>query len=101
VLPPALAVPVPVRPPAYERGAAQARRAIQQQIDAGFPADRIAEIQARILAALVPERLRPEAREQARGYRGAAEAMIAAHRQASTPQPPTAAARTRPQEGPP
>ena len=76
----------PARPPAYERGATHARRAIQQQIAAGFSADRIAEVQARILSALIPERLRPEAREEARGYRDTAEAMIATHAQATTPQ---------------
>jgi hypothetical protein len=74
------------RLPAYERGAASARRLIQQQIDAGFSGDRIAEAQARILSALIPERLRPEGREEARGYRETAEAMIAAHARASTPQ---------------
>ena len=99
VLPPP--VPPPVRPPAYERGAAQARRAIQQQIDAGFSADRIADVPARVLSALDPERLRPDGREQARGYRVTAAAIIAAHRQATTPQPPVATAGTRPQEGPP
>src|SRR6266536_910291 len=39
---PEAALPKPARPPAYERGAAQARLSVQQQIDAGFPADRIA-----------------------------------------------------------
>lgn len=92
--------PRPASPPAYERGAAQARRAVQQQIDAGFSADRIAEVQARIIGALIPEKLRPGGREEARGYRDTAEAMIAAHRQATAPQPPKTAARTRPQEGP-
>jgi hypothetical protein len=78
--------PQPARPPPYERGAASARRLIQQQIDAGFSADQIAKAQARILSALIPERLRPEAREEARGYRDTAEAMIAAHAQAAKPQ---------------
>jgi hypothetical protein len=79
-------VPPPARPPAYQRGAATARRAIQQQIDAGFPADRIAKVHGRIIGAFVPERAGPEAREQARGYRDTAQAMIAAHRHATTPQ---------------
>jgi hypothetical protein len=79
-------VPPPARQPAYERGAATARRAIQQQIDAGFPADRIAKVQARIIGVLVPERAGPEGREEARGYRDTAQVMIAAHRQATTPQ---------------
>jgi hypothetical protein len=98
---PALAPPQsrPARPPAYERGATQTRRAIQQQIDAGFPADRIAEVQARILSALIPERLRPEGRQEARGYRDTAEAMIAAHRQASALHSATALA--EPQKGQP
>ncbi len=78
--------PQQARPPAYERGAASARRLVQQQIDAGFSADQIAKAQARILSALVPERLRPEGREEARGYRDTAEAMIAAHAQAITPR---------------
>ncbi len=43
-------------------------------------------MQARIFAAVIPERLQPEGREEARGYRDTAEAMIAAHRQATTPQ---------------
>jgi hypothetical protein len=100
---PALAPPQsrPARPPAYERGATHARRAIQQQIAAGFSADRIAEVQARILSALIPERLRPEGREEARGYRDTAEAMIAAHRQASTPQPGSPVVETQPKKGPP
>src|SRR6266542_5474540 len=85
-------LPEPARPAAYERGAAQARRAVQQQIDAGFPADRIAEVQGRIFAAVIPERAGAEGREVARGYRETAEALIAAHREASTPQPATAAA---------
>jgi hypothetical protein len=85
--PPAPApVPPPARPPAYERGAAAARRAVQQQIDAGFPADRIAKVHARIIGALVPERAGLEVREEARGYRDTAQAMIAAHRQATAPQ---------------
>jgi hypothetical protein len=79
-------LPQPARPPAYERGAASARRLVQQQIGAGFSADQIAEAQARILSALIPERLRPEGREEARGYRDTVEAMIAAHAQATTPQ---------------
>jgi hypothetical protein len=79
-------VPPPARPPGYGRGAAAARRAVQQQIDAGFPADRIANAQARIIGAFIPERAGPAGREQARGYRDTAQAMIAAHRQATTPQ---------------
>jgi hypothetical protein len=59
---------------------------VQRQIDAGFSADRIAAVQARICAAGIPERLKPEGREEARGYRDTAEAMIAAHRQATTLQ---------------
>jgi hypothetical protein len=86
---PAAAPPSPARLPAYDRGAAQARRAVQQQIDAGYSADRIAEVQGRILGAFIPERARAETREEARGYREAAEAMIATHRQATTPQPAT------------
>ena len=98
---PAPAAPQPKQacPPAYERGAASARRLIQQQIDAGFSADQIAKAQVRILSAVIPERLRSEGREEARGYRDTAEAMIAAHRQASTPQPPRTAA--EPQKGRP
>jgi hypothetical protein len=83
-MPPAQA-PQPQRPPAYERGAATGRRAVQRQIDAGFSADRIAAVQARICAA-IPERAGPEAREEARGYRETAEAMIAAHRQVTAPR---------------
>ena len=97
-LAPARTPPAPVppmaRPPAYERGAATARRAVQRQIDAGFSADRIATVQARIIGALIPERVGPEGREEARGYRDTAEAMIAAHRQAITPQ-----ARTQDEHG--
>jgi hypothetical protein len=92
----------PERPPAYERGAGRARRDIQRQIDAGFSADRITEIQFRIFAALIPERAAAEGREEARGYRETAMAMIAAHRQATTPQPTTTAApegATQPKEG--
>jgi hypothetical protein len=92
---PAAAPPSPARPPAYDRGAARARRAVQQQINAGFSAARIAEVQGRILAAFIPERARAETREEARGYRETAEAMIAAHRQAATPQ----AATTDPKRG--
>jgi len=84
----------PERPPPYERGAAMARRLIEQQIAAGFSADRIAEIHARITSALCRERMKPEAREEAQGYRETAAAMIAAHRQA-TPQ----AASTDPKRG--
>jgi hypothetical protein len=83
---PAAAPSPPVRPPAYDRGAATARRAVQQQIDAGFSADRIAEVQGRIIAAFIPERARAEGREEARGYRETAAAMIAAHRHATPPQ---------------
>jgi hypothetical protein len=79
-------LPQPARPPPYERGAARARRLVQQQVDAGFSAERIADVQARILSALVPERLRPEGREESRGYRDTVAAMIAAHAQATTPQ---------------
>ena len=89
----------PERLPAFERGAAQARRAVRQQIDAGFSADRIAEVQGRIFAAVIPERAGAEGREVARGYRETAEALIAAHREASTPQPATATEVTQPKEG--
>jgi hypothetical protein len=91
---PSAPVPQPARRPAYERGAAAARRAVQRQIDAGFSANRIADVQARICAAIAPERAGPEAREEARGYRESAEAMIAARRQATTPQ-----ARTQDERG--
>jgi hypothetical protein len=94
-------LPEPSRPLPYERGAASARRLIQQQINAGFSADQIANAQARILSVLIPERLRPEGHEEARGYRDTAEAMIAACRQAPTPQPAVTAGETvHPQEGP-
>ena len=63
----ARAAAAPASPLAYECGAAQARQTVQQQIDAGFSADQIAKAQARILSALVRERLRPEGREEARG----------------------------------
>src|SRR6266849_2503644 len=38
---PPAALPEPARPPACERGAAMAARRVQEQIDAGFSADRI------------------------------------------------------------
>jgi hypothetical protein len=96
---PAAAPPKPARPPAYDRGAELARRAIQQQIDAGFSADRIAEIQGRIIAAHIPERARAEGPEEARGYRETAAAMIAAHRQATAPQGATVTTAAEPQRG--
>ena len=84
--PPELA-PRPERPPPYERGAVMARRLIEQQIAAGFSADRIAAVQARITSGLRPERMKPEACEEAQGYRETVAAMIQAHREATTPQP--------------
>src|SRR6266496_346183 len=90
----------PERLPAFERGATQARRAVRQQIDAGFSPDRIAEVQGRIYGAVIPERAGAEGREVARGYRETAEALIAAHREAGTPRPAAAAMEvTQPQEG--
>jgi hypothetical protein len=83
--------PKPERPPAPARGAPRARRLIAQQIAAGFPADRIAQVHARITSGLRPERMTPEACEEARGYRETAAAMIWAHRQATGPQPTTTA----------
>jgi hypothetical protein len=85
------AAPERERPSAYERGAGRARRAVQRQIDAGFSADRIAEVQSRIIGALIPERLRPDVREEARGYRETVTAMIQAHREATEPEPTTTA----------
>jgi len=82
-------------PPAYERGAAWARRAVQRQIAAGFSAAQIAEIQERIVGAVVPERLTAESREEARGYAETATALIEAHRAAQMTQlaaPPARAA---------
>jgi hypothetical protein len=79
--------PRPERPPPYERGAATARRLIEQQIAAGFCADRIAAVQARITSGLRPERMKPEACEEAQGYRETVAAMIQAYREATTPQP--------------
>jgi hypothetical protein len=82
----------PERPPPYKRGAAIARRLIEQQIAAGFSADRIAEVHARIISGLCRERMKPEACEEAHGYCETAAAMIQAHREATTPQPTTTAA---------
>ena len=81
----------PERPPPYERGAAMARRLIERQIAAGFSADRIAEIHARITGGQFLARMKPEACEEAQGYRETAAAMIQAHREATTPQPTTTA----------
>jgi len=89
--PPELA-PRPERPPPYERGAVMARRLIEQQIAAGFSADRIAAVQARITSGLHSERMKPEACEEAQGYRETVAAMIQAHREATTPQPTATAA---------
>jgi hypothetical protein len=84
--------PRPERPPPHQRGAAIARRLIEQQIAAGFSADRIAQVHAGITSGLCRERMMPEAREEAHGYRETAAAMIQAHRKATTPQPTTTAA---------
>jgi hypothetical protein len=90
--------PRPERPPPYERGAATARRLIEQQVAAGFSSDRIAEVHARITSGLRPERMNPEACEEAQGYRETAVAMIQAYREASAPRPTTAAEAAQHQE---
>jgi hypothetical protein len=84
--------PRPERPPPYKRGAAIARRLIEQQIAAGFSADRIAQVHVRITRGQLLERMKPEACDEAQGYRETAAAMIQAHREATTPQPATTAA---------
>ena len=84
--------PRPERPPPYKRGAAIARRLIEQQIAAGFSADRIAQVHVRITRGQLRERMKPEACDEAQGYRETAAVMIQAHREATTPQPTAAAA---------
>ena len=83
--------PKPERPPAYERGATEARRLIEQQTAAGFSADRIAQVHVRVISGQRAERMTPEACEEAQGYRETAAAMIQAHREATEPQPTTRA----------
>jgi hypothetical protein len=69
-----------------------ARRLIEQQIAAGFSADCMAQVHARITSGLSRERMKPEACEEVQGYRETTAAMIQAHREATTPQPATTAA---------
>jgi hypothetical protein len=90
--------PRPERPPPYERGAATARRLVEQQIAAGFCADRIAAVHARITSGLRPDRMKPEACEEAQGYRETVAAMIQAYREATTPQPTAVEAAQHPEE---
>jgi hypothetical protein len=73
------------------RGAAMARRLIEQQIAAGFSADRMAQVHVHITRGQLLVRMKPEACEEAQGYRETAAAMIQAHREATTPQPTTTA----------
>lgn len=69
----------------------KARWAVQRQIAAGLSAAQIAEVQERITGGEIPEWLTAESREEARGYRETAIALIAAHRAAETTQSTTAA----------